>query len=63
MIQQYDGQNGVELMIDILYQEFRRCMQLAGCRTIADITPDRLARIGSDGSMSRLQNEIRVVFA
>ncbi|OJK02001.1 hypothetical protein ASPACDRAFT_40817 [Aspergillus aculeatus ATCC 16872] len=39
----YNGEQGVDLAIRIIYDEFCRTMMLAGCRTIADITPEHLA--------------------
>ncbi|KAJ5279317.1 oxidoreductase [Penicillium angulare] len=50
----YKGQEGVELMIDILYQEFRRCMQLAGCKSISEINSLHLGVVRSDGPLARL---------
>ncbi|KAL4778016.1 FMN-dependent dehydrogenase [Aspergillus varians] len=50
----YNGQEGVELMLRILYDDFKRCMQLTGCRTIADIGPASLAVFRHDGPLARL---------
>lgn len=50
----YDGQNGVDTMLDILYEEFKRCMQLTGCVSVKDITKDRLALVKADGRLSKL---------
>ncbi|PLB34243.1 alpha-hydroxy acid oxidase [Aspergillus candidus] len=50
----YDGENGVSKVLDILYDEFKRCMQLTGCVTVADITPACLGVVRSDGPMARL---------
>ncbi|OOF95552.1 hypothetical protein ASPCADRAFT_49993, partial [Aspergillus carbonarius ITEM 5010] len=50
----YDGEQGVSRVLDILYDEFKRCMQLTGCRTLKDITPAALARIRPDGTVARL---------
>ncbi|PYI04792.1 FMN-dependent alpha-hydroxy acid dehydrogenase [Aspergillus sclerotiicarbonarius CBS 121057] len=50
----YDGEKGVSRVLDILYDEFKRCMQLTGCRTLADITPAALARLCPDGTVARL---------
>ena len=50
----YDGEDGVGVMLDILYEEFKRCMQLTGCVTVKDITRDRLALVRADGRLSRL---------
>ncbi|CAI6100760.1 unnamed protein product [Clonostachys chloroleuca] len=40
----YNGEAGVTKTLDILYEEFKRCMQLTGCNTIADIS---IASIGA----------------
>ncbi|PWY88834.1 FMN-dependent alpha-hydroxy acid dehydrogenase [Aspergillus sclerotioniger CBS 115572] len=50
----YDGEKGVSRVLDILYEEFKRCMQLTGFRTLKDITPAALARIRPDGTVARL---------
>ncbi|PWY67891.1 FMN-dependent alpha-hydroxy acid dehydrogenase [Aspergillus heteromorphus CBS 117.55] len=50
----YDGEQGVTRVLDILYDEFKRCMQLTGCRTLADISPAALAIIRTDGPVARL---------
>lgn len=50
----YDGEAGVRLMLETMRGEFRRCMQLTGCRTIAEITKASLARMGEDGVLRRL---------
>lgn len=41
-------------MIDILQVEFKRCMQLTGCKTVKDITKASLGRINADGFLARL---------
>lgn len=51
---QYDGQKGVELMLDTLYNEFRRCMQLTGCNSVGDITRACLGLHRTDGPLARL---------
>ena len=53
-IAQYNGQAGVERMLEIMHDEFRRCMQLTGCRTVKDITTASLARIDADGVPRRM---------
>lgn len=53
-IHQYNGQEGVELMLGILYQEFKRCMQLAGCKSISEISPSSLGVVRSDGPLARI---------
>ena len=50
----YDGQNGVDLMLDILYEEFKRCMQLTGCVSVKDITKAKLALVQANGLLSKL---------
>lgn len=40
----YDGQHGVELMLEILREEFKVCMGLAGCATIGQIDSSCLFR-------------------
>lgn len=41
-------------MLETMHNEFRRCMQLTGCKTIEDITKACLARINADGMPKRL---------
>ncbi|KAI9685829.1 MAG: hypothetical protein M1822_004107 [Bathelium mastoideum] len=50
----YDGQQGVEKTIKILYDEFKRCMQLTGCRTVSDINKNSLALISANGRLAKL---------
>ncbi|OOQ83192.1 Hydroxyacid oxidase 1 [Penicillium brasilianum] len=50
----YNGQKGVELMLEILYNEFKRCMQLAGCKSVSEISSSSLAIVRSDGPLARL---------
>ncbi|KAL1591185.1 hypothetical protein WHR41_00127 [Cladosporium halotolerans] len=50
----YDGQKGVELMLQILYNEFKRCMQLTGCNSVRDITRACLGAPRPDGPLARL---------
>jgi (S)-2-hydroxy-acid oxidase len=50
----YDGQNGVDRMLDILYDEFMRCMQLTGCVSVKDITRAKLALVQANGLLSKL---------
>lgn len=51
---QYDGQKGVELMLETLHTDFRRCMQLTGCNSISDITKACLGVQRPDGPLARL---------
>jgi len=44
----------VNLMLDILHNEFRRCMQLMGCNSVKDISKASLARMNADGVLKRL---------
>ena len=50
----YDGQKGVERMLEILYEDFRRCMALCGCVRVEDISRHCLARMGMDGVLRPL---------
>ncbi|KAH8781523.1 (S)-2-hydroxy-acid oxidase [Hyaloscypha sp. PMI_1271] len=50
----YDGQKGVEKALDILYDEFRRCMMLTGCTSIAEISKASLGIVRADGPLARL---------
>lgn len=50
----YDGEKGVELMIETLHTEFKRCMQLTGCNSVKDITKASLGIVRSDGPLARL---------
>lgn len=53
-LSKYDGEAGVTKMLDMLYSDFRRCMQLCGCRTIADISTASLGVVRPDGPLARL---------
>lgn len=53
-IQQYRGQEGVELGIQILYEEFRSTMALAGCRSVKEITANHLSVLESNGVLAKL---------
>lgn len=44
----------MNLMLETLRNEFRRCMQLTGCNSVKDITRASLARINADGVLQRL---------
>lgn len=50
----YDGQKGVERMLEIMYEDFRRCMALCGCNRVEDIHRGCLARMGLDGVLRPL---------
>ncbi|KAK2596021.1 hypothetical protein N8I77_013532 [Diaporthe amygdali] len=50
----YNGQKGVELAVKMLKEEFAVTMRLAGCASVKDITPDRLAFLRQDGILARL---------
>ncbi|KAJ9625370.1 hypothetical protein H2204_010463 [Knufia peltigerae] len=51
----YKGQEGVEKTLEVLYEDFRRCMALCGCRTVADIKRSCLRRMGIDGVLRRVE--------
>ncbi|KAJ8106140.1 hypothetical protein OPT61_g9738 [Boeremia exigua] len=50
----YNGEAGVSTMLDVLYTDFRRCMQLTGCNSVADIGKSALGIARSDGPLARL---------
>ncbi|PVH92290.1 FMN-dependent alpha-hydroxy acid dehydrogenase, partial [Periconia macrospinosa] len=50
----YNGEAGVTKALDILYDEFRRCMQLTGCNSVEDITKAKLGVVRADGPLARL---------
>ena len=54
MVSQYDGEKGVDLMLETFYNEFKRCMQLTGCNSVKDITKACLGVVRSDGPLARL---------
>jgi (S)-2-hydroxy-acid oxidase len=41
-------------MLDIFYQEFKRCMQLAGCKSVSEISASSLGIFRLDGPLARL---------
>ena len=45
----YKGQEGVELAVKLLHEEFKLTMALTGCSKVEDITPKHLARLHADG--------------
>lgn len=50
----YKGQEGVELCLRLLSDEFRLCMGLAGTAKVEDITKEYLVKIDRSGFISRL---------
>lgn len=50
----YKGQEGVDLCLRLLGDEFRLCMGLAGTVKVKDITKDYLVKIDKSGFISRL---------
>jgi len=50
----YNGQAGVELCLQLLADEFKLCMGLAGLTSVSDITKDYLVKIDKSGFISRL---------
>lgn len=50
----YKGQEGVELCLRLLSDEFRLCMGLAGTVKVEDITKEYLVKIDKSGFISRL---------
>ena len=51
----YNGQQGVEKMLEMLYEDFRRCMALCGCNTVSEIKRSCLSRMGLDGVLRRME--------
>lgn len=49
----HDGQNGVEMAVNLLKEEFLTAMALSGCANVDQITKSHLAR-RVDGRMARL---------
>ena len=50
----YKGQEGVELCLRLLSDEYRLCMGLAGCTKVEAINREYLCRLDRDGFASRL---------
>jgi (S)-2-hydroxy-acid oxidase len=53
----YNGEKGVSLALNILHDEFRLVMALMGCKTVSDIKPEHLARMGTDGRLIKLTSK------
>lgn len=41
-------------MLKILFDDFKRCMQLTGCKLVSEIGPACLAIVRTDGPLARL---------
>ncbi|KAJ3573422.1 hypothetical protein NPX13_g4708 [Xylaria arbuscula] len=50
----YDGEKGVETVLNILHEDFRRCMMLAGCKNVSEVSPASLALAGQGRPLTRL---------
>ncbi|KAJ5161816.1 FMN-dependent dehydrogenase [Penicillium capsulatum] len=50
----YDGQRGVELALNLLYDEFKTCMALAGCKNVSEIQTDHVSLLQPDGRLLKL---------
>ncbi|KAI5480116.1 hypothetical protein MNV49_001776 [Pseudohyphozyma bogoriensis] len=50
----HNGEEGVHLALQLLYDEFTTAMSLAGCKTVADIKSSHLAKFGSNGNLYKL---------
>ncbi|KAI0536732.1 FMN-dependent dehydrogenase [Xylaria digitata] len=50
----YNGDKGVELAINLLYDEFKTAMALAGCRSVAEISKEYLSLLQPTGILSKL---------
>lgn len=51
---QYDGEDGVAKTIALLHEDFKRCMALAGCKNVSEISKASLGIVRSDGPLARL---------
>ncbi|KAL4909134.1 hypothetical protein BDW74DRAFT_187464 [Aspergillus multicolor] len=50
----YAGQRGVELALNLLYDEFRICMALAGCKNVSEIQKEHVSLLQPDGRLLKL---------
>ncbi|KIX07433.1 uncharacterized protein Z518_02086 [Rhinocladiella mackenziei CBS 650.93] len=50
----YNGTKGVELAINLLYDEFKLTMGLAGCKNISEISRGHLSILENNGVLSKL---------
>ncbi|KAJ4333613.1 hypothetical protein N0V87_007463 [Didymella glomerata] len=50
----YKGQEGVELALQLIKDEFKLCMGLAGVTSVKDIGPEYLVKIDKSGFVSKL---------
>ncbi|KAI1324671.1 hypothetical protein F5Y16DRAFT_380505 [Xylariaceae sp. FL0255] len=50
----YDGEKGVDKMLNVLYDEFRRCMMLSGCKDVSEIGKAHLGIVRPDGPLVKL---------
>ncbi|KAI1609300.1 FMN-dependent dehydrogenase family protein [Exophiala viscosa] len=50
----YNGTKGVELAIQLLYEEFKLAMGLTGCKSIAEINRGHLSILETNGILSKL---------
>ncbi|KAJ6110732.1 FMN-dependent dehydrogenase [Penicillium sp. IBT 16267x] len=50
----YNGQKGVELGLNLLYDEFTTAMALAGCRNVSEITSDFISVLRPGGILAKL---------
>ncbi|KAI1144878.1 FMN-dependent dehydrogenase [Nemania diffusa] len=50
----YGGEKGVELAINLLYDEFKTAMGLAGCRSVAEISKEYVSLLQPNGVLAKL---------
>ncbi|KAJ5087339.1 Aldolase-type TIM barrel [Penicillium angulare] len=50
----YDGRHGVELALNLLYDEFKICMGLAGCKNVSEIQKEHISLLQPDGRLLKL---------
>jgi len=47
-------------MLEVFFEDFKRCMALCGCRTVGDISRTCLARMGNDGVLRPLAKQSKI---
>ncbi|CAI7675479.1 unnamed protein product [Penicillium palitans] len=50
----YNGEEGVGLALNLLYDEFKTCMALAGCRNVSEIQKELVSLLQPDGRLLKL---------
>ncbi|CAI7667003.1 hypothetical protein PCG10_001898 [Penicillium crustosum] len=50
----YNGEEGVDLALNLLYDEFKTCMALAGCKNVSEIQKELVSLLQPDGRLLKL---------